>query len=214
MISERCQNSLCNVTLIGNLDKIYHCATCNKDYCAQCYNAQIDDSVNYKTCIYCGEKLSENIFAEVVPEDENIALAVEKRLAMGEQGQRMQKAYCLKCYREIVVNDLSELPNKICLHCGTSYFTDAVGNRHQSKNNTFQLTEEYQVEFFKAFIEEYKTYKSKSETNPLTGTIELNNWLYQNIIAIDLFKLADALREKNPKDAEVFQNAINQFKNK
>jgi len=218
MTLTNCQNPLCNSSLKNNSEnnsaKIYHCTTCNKDYCAHCCNTRIEGSGNYKTCIYCGEKLAETKSTEEIPDENNIALAVEKRFAMGEHGQKMQKAYCLKCFKEIVVDNLLELPNKTCLHCGTSFFVDAAGKRYQSNNNTFQPTVEYQVEYFKDFIEEYKTYKSKSETNPLTGTIELNNWLYQNINAIDLFKLVDALKEKTPKDAEIFQEAINQFKNK
>lgn len=213
MTFTNCQNPLCNSSLKSNSVKIYHCATCDKDYCAHCNN-KVEELENHKTCIYCGEKLTETKSTEVIPEENNIALAVEKRFAMGEQGQKMQKAYCLKCFKEIVVDNLSELPSKTCLHCGTSYFVDVEGKRYQSKNNTFQPTVEFQVEYFKDFIEEYKTYKSKSETNLLTGTVELNNWLYQNINAIDLFKLVDALREKTPKDAEIFQEAINQFKNK
>lgn len=215
MISDRCQNPLCNSSLKNSSEnnsvRVYHCASCEKDFCVHCNNT-VDELENHRTCIYCGEKLIETKSTEVIPAENNIALAVEKRFAMGEQGQKMQKAYCLKCFKEIVVDELSELPNQTCLHCGASCFVDVAGKQYQSKNNTFQPTVEYQVEYFTDFIEEYKTYKSKSETNPLTGTVELNNWLYQNINAIDFFKIVDALKEKTPADAEIFQNAINQFK--
>lgn len=212
MISEKCQNPLCNISLLSNATgEVYYCATCNKHFCTHCNN-KVNGLENHRTCIYCGEKLMVTRPAEVILDENNIALAVEKRFAMGEPGQKMQKAYCLKCFKEIVVDNLSELPNKTCLHCGTSCFVDVTGKRYHSKNNTFQSTLEYQIEYIKAFIEEYKTYKNNCDTNPLTGTTELNNWLYQNIVAINLFKLVDALKEKTPADAEIFQEAINQFK--
>lgn len=214
MISENCQNPICNISLANNAtNEVYYCATCNKHFCIHCNN-KVNGLENHRTCIYCGEKLQMTKSTEVITDENSIALAVEKRLAMGEQGQKMQKAYCLKCFKEIYVDNLSELPNKTCVHCGTSCFVDLAGKRYQSDNNTFQPTTEFHVEYFKDFIEEYKTYKNNCETNALTGTVELNNWLYQNINAIDLFKLVDALKEKTPADAEIFQDAINQFKNK
>lgn len=210
-----CQNPLCGSSLKNNSEnnsvKAYHCATCDKNFCGHCNN-KADELGNHKTCIYCGERLAETKSTEIISDENNIALAVEKRFAMGEQGQKMQKAYCLKCFREVAVKDLPELINTKCSYCGSSCFTDSTGKKYQSKTNTFQLTEEYQIEYFKAFIEEYKTLKSNSEKNPLTGAIELNNWLYKNITIIDIFELVNALKENTPKDAEIFQNALNQFK--
>jgi hypothetical protein len=217
MPTTHCQNPVCSIPLEKQStdscnNKAFLCATCNKYFCSNCINITPNEGKNIPVCIYCLEKLTDIEKNDSIPDEENVALSVEQRLSMGEYGQEINKTFCLKCFHEVLVYDLTSLSNTSCKKCGASCFMDAEGNTYKGNNNTFVHSEESNNNFFQNFMVEYVKVKTASIADPLNGKVTLNNWLYKNIFPISLFQIPNVLKEQNPDEAAVFENALNQFK--
>ncbi|GEM_PF-4741356 len=214
MPSAFCSNPVCHLSLDietnGNLS--YYCASCNKHFCTHCVNHKTTNNREVNSCIYCDEVLSAKSNMGSPAENENIDLAVKKRLAMGEQGEKLQKAYCLKCLTEVCLPDLSVLANTPCTKCGTICYIDNYSKRYDGCNNTFNPTDESKFKYLQGFFAEYKALRDTKASNPLLGEFELNNWLFKNILTIHVFQVPEIIRKDYPDDATIIENAHKLFK--
>lgn len=216
MSTFHCQNPVCMAVLANQETetsaKVFFCNTCNKSFCLHCAGSKTINNTKVNTCIYCSEGLIESVKISALPESENLPLAVEKRLSMGETAQTMKKAYCLKCFREVFSPDLSVLTNTPCENCGTTCYVDDYNNKYEGVNTTFKLSSETNSTHLKNFFTEYKETRDKCANNLLTGNVELNNWLFQNVATIHVFKVHDMLKNEHSADATIFENAYKLFK--